>query len=1553
MAAPAFPAPVIPPPLPPGWTEHLGTINPSPAGQSYYYNAQTNESTYVRPLPTFPVLAQVQAQAAAAAAPKKKEKPAVKTPIPGTDWLRVKTTQGNVFYTQKAKKESVWAVPEEIREAVAALEAQEEEVRVRTAREASEQAKKAAEEEEIERIRREVEAQVAKRKAEEDVPLDEVVVTKRAKVEEDEDEDDEDGEESEEEEWQKEAAAQLAAEAEEEKQRQLEDEQRKKEEAAEEQTRLKEQMKKLNMPDRVDLSIEEGKALFKTLLREKDVNPLHPWDTSLPLFISDPRYVLLPSVSARREAFDEYCRERARELRASRVKKEKEDPKEEFERLLTEEVKSTRTSWTDFRRTWKKDRRFYGWGRDDREREKRFRDYIKELGEKKRAAAQKAEADFFSLLRESGKALPGTMWKDVKRDLTSDHRYDAIGSSSLREELFRTFLKAQESRAAGDDSRSIASDHDHGAVDNDADKAKKRKDRKEQAVKEREEKVKAERDRLEADINQSRMGLNKEEAELEFRTLLVDAIREPQTTWDGSLPQLQTDPRFTRSILPLNHQLHLFHEHIGQLRARHVSNLHSLFASSAPSLATPFSALPVESLLSALPVTKLGYNIVRLEDDFDKWQRERTMEARAAFDEMLRENAFIDFWGRLGKIGGEGADGGVKRDDDFEEDEGEAGGGNVDMKALAKHVDISDMEKVLKSDKRYLMFDHAPEQRERWIRDYLSAISYKARRAGATWQKPSESFHSPTGAAMRILNPLLALSLTLVSYVSAQDLGAEAPADKHGYQSDVARLRNIVINSLYSHREVFLRELISNANDALEKLRLTALTNKDVWDGASPLNITIRSVKDAEGPGGRLVITDTGIGMTPEELTANLGTLAKSGTTEFLARAEGSQDTTGTGNLIGAFGLGFYSSFLVADRVYVASVAAKTAANPDPQQYVFSSSADSNDFVTYQDPRGRTLERGTEITLVLKPEATEYLSTQTLRGLVSKHSGFSSSFPIYLFEQHEDEVVVEDEEDTPVATPEAAADIEKDEDEAVIEEVNIEDEEPVKAKKTKKIVVDEWNQLNAQPPLWTRDPKNVSNVEYSLFYQATWKDFSGQPLAWTHFSGDLGTSISFRAIVYVPPKLSEEYWQAPLESTARDIRLMVKRVFITSDLGENYLPKWISWNTSFLRQVKNVIVKRVIQMFTKIAEEDKDTFQKIQESYGNTFKLGAVEDTKNRDKLAALVRLSTNQRNFTSLDDYFENKKVGQKQIFYVSDMGKTVQQLTKSVFVEKLHARGYEVFLLTEPLDEILFQNLRQWKGIPFQDAAKAGLKFGDEELDPEEEKEQRETVNDKFKPLLTWIKDQAGNVVRDVIISDRLVTSPCAIVADASGYTANVQRLMSSSNSRQAAKNPMHEFAKRQKVLELNPRSPLIEGLLRRVEGLPGPEEERDLEAEDELREVTAILIDGALVRSGFEVPDSDEFLVRVDRVLRRSLGVSETAPTDTTVKPAPPVDPEVFEETVAEPQTDVPDVPVTPGPLAEEEDDGKARVIIPDEFKDKIQIEMEEIGEDEYPEVFHDEL
>ncbi|KAF5393835.1 hypothetical protein D9757_000038 [Collybiopsis confluens] len=1479
----------------------------APGGQSYYYNTQTKESTYTRPIPSFNNAPLVQPE-------KKKERPLTKTPIPNTDWIRVKTTEGNVFYSHKVKKQSVWTIPDEIKDALAQFTKLEK-------RQGDGNLIRAEELLEVERVKAEI-TENAKRKAAE-TELDQLSVTKKAKVETEENEEGDD-EESEEEDWQREATAQLAVEAEEEAEREAK--------AVEEEfQRAKEAQ--IVMPDKVDLSLEEAKALFKTLLREKDIHPLHPWDTSLPKFISDPRYVLLPSVSARREAFDEYCRDRARELRRNAVNKESRTPKEEFEGLLSSEIKSTRSSWTDFRRSWKKDRRFYGWGRDDREREKSFREFIRELGEKKKAAARRAESDFFTLLKECAEIHEDSVWRDVKKNLVKDPRYDAVGSSSLREELFNTFVKARLG------SISIVLEEDGKQIDDIA-RIESRNEKKERAVKDREEKVRLERERVEVKTKKSRMVLDKEEGEREFNSLLTDAIREPQVFTALPLDILAeccssiTDrPTLPQLPLPPNQQIRLFHDHLSNLRSRHLRSLHALFGSHAPQLSTAFNDLSIPSLMESAPASRLGMSERTMQSEFEKWQRERTTECRKAFDEMMAENSFVEFWGRLGKIGGEGVDGGVKADE--EDDDNEGLGTKVDMKELAKSVDVDEVEKVLRNDKRYLMFDHLPEQREQWIRRTLLRMRRVSR-----WNN-NINMNFERRAAMRLLDTFLFL-YTLVSLGLAQDFDVpDIPKEKFDYQSDVARMRKIVIN-----REIFLRELISNANDAIEKLRLTALIDKTIWDGTNPLNITIKAIKNEDGKGGKLVITGKqraihwnrdGPRRTYHELggltdpPTSYGTLAKSGTSDFLARAEGVEGAA-AGNLIGAFGLGFYSSFLVADKVHVASVPAKSEKYPQPSQYVFSSSSEDSSFEIFPDPRGNTLERGTEITLELKDDSLEYLEVQETTALRT--------------EEVPDEDAVLEETSPAESTPKPTSD--NDDDEAIIEDFADQEQTPAPPK-MKSIVVDEW-------------------------------DFS-PPMTWTHFSGDSESGVSFKAIVYLPEKLDDAYWQQPLLSESKDVRLMVKRVFITNDLGDDSLPKWASWvkvvvdaedlplnvsretlqSTAFLRQLKSIILKRLIQLFSKMSgleEDDREKFQKFYDSFGGILKLGAVEDLKNREKLSNLIRFSTNRRNYTSLDQ--ASRKEGQKQIFYLAEMGEDPQELAKSVFVEKLHARGYEVLLFTEPLDEIFVQNIRRWKDV----LSKILLKLGSSsvmkvrqarnrsskwieievglELDEEEEKEQQKEAATKFRSLMDYLRKQGRGIVRDVVISNRLVTSPVAIVADSFGYTANVQRMMSASNPN-AAKNPTYEMALKARVLEINPRSPLIEGLLKRVEALPDEEEGRDIEAEEELEEVASILYDGALIRSGFEVPSTNDFFSRVDRVLRRSLGVSEHAPTDDTVKPAPPVDPELpkFEELYKMPP-----------------EEGKAGVYLPPHMQDDLSIEMEEIDDDgnllvDEPVAEHDEL
>ncbi|KZP00017.1 heat shock protein Hsp90 [Calocera viscosa TUFC12733] len=775
---------------------------------------------------------------------------------------------------------------------------------------------------------------------------------------------------------------------------------------------------------------------------------------------------------------------------------------------------------------------------------------------------------------------------------------------------------------------------------------------------------------------------------------------------------------------------------------------------------------------------------------------------------------------------------------------------------------------------------------------------------------------------MRFLSGLLLLPWLAGAF--AQD-GAH---QTHEYQSDVARLRKIVINSLYSHRDVFLRELLSNANDALEKLRITALTDKSLVSPDEPLNITIQLLPASGSGAGRVVIADTGIGMTPDELTQNLGTLAKSGTSDFLVQAE-SAGAQQAGNLIGQFGLGFYSSFLVADHVEVASV----PAGGNGEQWVFASGAEDQRFEVFPDPRGRTMRHGTEITLLLREDAKEFLNPGKVKELVDKHSGFSTSFPIYLQTFKTEEVP---DEDSPVPADPLEADAidtspPVDDSEAIVEDLP-EDASPITPPppRTKNVTRETWEQLNDQPPLWTRDAKTVSEAEYTDFYKSTFRD-TAAPLAHAHFAGDAGSSVSFKSVLFIPSELPSEFWSTT-QARVEGVRLMVKRVFITNDLGEDALPKWISWlraivdaddlplnvsreqlqSTKFLAQIKSILVKRAINLLTKVAsapasineetgeEEGQTQYRAVWKAIGSAIKLGAMEGSAGqKNKLGALTRWTTNVREFVGLDDYVDNRKKGQRQIFYLAGVGQKAEDLAKSVFIEKLHARGYEVLLLTEPMDEILLNNFQRWGGMAFQDVAKKGLQYGDEDMDAEADKAEQAGIAERFAPLLSWLKKEYTGTVMDVVISNRLVTSPCAIVADRYGYSANMERLVAAQqrSGKDTSQDWMTEYARKQRSLEINPKSPLIEGMLRVVEGLDWEEEysadegekpaHEPTQAELELKEVAQILLDGALVRSGFEVTDPNTFFARVDTVLRRSLGVSETAQPEVEVKPAPPVE------------------------------------------------------------------
>ncbi|KAJ3333532.1 hypothetical protein HDU93_008486, partial [Gonapodya sp. JEL0774] len=557
--------------------------------------------------------------------------------------------------------------------------------------------------------------------------------------------------------------------------------------------------------------------------------------------------------------------------------------------------------------------------------------------------------------------------------------------------------------------------------------------------------------------------------------------------------------------------------------------------------------------------------------------------------------------------------------------------------------------------------------------------------------------------------------------------------------------------NLYKSKEIFLRELISNAADALDKIRFVSLTNKDALVSNEYLNITIRANKEAN----TLTIRDSGIGMTKSDLIKNLGTIAKSGTSDFIRALE---NNTADMNLIGQFGVGFYSIYLVADTVTVVSK------NNADKQHIWESAAE-NSFTVIEDPRGDTLGRGTEITLYLKENAVEFLDENKLSALVHKYSQFIN-FPIYLWTHRTvTEEIPKAEAGTTDEKKESA------EDDLDVEDV-VEDEPPKTETITKE--VEGFELMNENKPLWVRKRKDIKEEEYKDFYKAFTKD-SQDPAAWIHFKAE--GEHEFRSLLYAPAKAGNS--MNAIDSVW-NIKLYVRRVFITDELP-GFLPRWLTFlkglvdsddfplnvsretlqNSDILKFIKNKIISKALEMFKSISSDEKK-YKSFLKEYGTHLKVGVIEDRSFAKKLMKLLRFASTSKDFTSLDSYVERMKSKQAQIYLMS--GDNVSEMKKSPFVEKVVARGYEVLLCDDPIDEYLFQNIFEYEGKPFQNVAKAGLKFGDES---EDEENRLKDAEEKFKPLIEFFKSTLSEFIDNAVISNRLTKSPAAIVANSWGWT------------------------------------------------------------------------------------------------------------------------------------------------------------------------------------------
>ncbi|XP_015905339.1 endoplasmin [Parasteatoda tepidariorum] len=699
-------------------------------------------------------------------------------------------------------------------------------------------------------------------------------------------------------------------------------------------------------------------------------------------------------------------------------------------------------------------------------------------------------------------------------------------------------------------------------------------------------------------------------------------------------------------------------------------------------------------------------------------------------------------------------------------------------------------------------------------------------------------------------------------------------AEKFIFQAEVNRMMKLIINSLYRNKEIFLRELISNASDALDKIRVLSLTDKAALSATEKLHIRIKSDKENNA----LHITDTGIGMTKAELIANLGTIAKSGTSDFLQKVGETQSATELTDMIGQFGVGFYSSFLVADKVVV------TSKHNDDVQHIWES--DASAFNIVDDPRGPTLLRGTTVSLYLKEEARDFLEEDTLRNLIKKYSQFIN-FPIYLWSTKTETVEepIEEEEKTDATTDSPAED-----EDAKVEEES--EEEKPKTKKVEKTVSD-WELVNVSKPIWTRKPSEIESEEYDEFYKSITKD-SSDPLAKTHFIAE--GEVTFKSLLFVPSVQPSESFNR-YGTKVDHIKLYVRRVFITDDF-QDMMPNYLSFvkgvvdsddlplNVSretlqqhkLLKVIKKKLVRKTLDMIKKIPKEEYEKFWK---EYSTNVKLGVIEDPSNRTRLAKLVRFlsSNDSKNYTSLSEYVERMKEKQEHIYYMA--GASLDEVEKSPFVERLLKKGYEVLYLTEPVDEYAISALPEFEGKKFQNVAKDGLRLDE----GEKAKEVQDSLMKEYEPLIKWLEeDVLKDKVSKAVVSQRLHSSPCALVASQFGWTGNMERLASSNAHSKIQDTTREYYLSQKKTLEINPRHPLMKELLRRVQSD---------KTDEAAKQMANIMFETATLRSGFMLKDTSSFAQRVESLLRKSLGVSDDAQIDEE----PEIVEDLEEETKAE--------------------------------------------------------